>query len=139
MSTNKFFNNSIAKDITVEIPLTLDTENPGFKSLNENEMTKVINFNLKSVLLTIPGERFDKNFGVGLKTYLFELSNSNKVNSLQSIINQQIRKYLPWLNKFTVDVKINNLNDSISVEIKYKINDPLIVETFSLSISVDDL
>lgn len=139
MSTNKFFNNSIAKDITVEIPLTLDTENPGFKSLNENEMTKVINFNLKSVLLTIPGERFDKNFGVGLKTYLFELSNSNKINSLQSIINQQIRKYLPWLNKFTVDVKINNLNDSISVEIKYKINDPLIVETFSLSISVDDL
>ena len=139
MSSDKFFNNSITKDITVEIPLSLDSDNPGFKTLNEKEMIKVVNYNLKSVLLTIPGERFDKNFGVGLKTYLFELSNSKKISLLREVIKKQISRYLPWLNKFNVKVTINNLKDSLHVEIKYKINNPLIVETFSLSISTDEL
>ena len=69
MSTIKdIFNTSIQKDITVEIPLIFESDNPGYKTLNEEDISKIINFNIKSVLLTIPGERIDPNFGVGAPT-----------------------------------------------------------------------
>jgi len=139
MSIDKFFNNSIKKDITVEIPLTFESETPGFKTLNEDELVKVINFNIKSILLTVPGERFDKNFGVGIKTYLFELQNSSKLSTLKPKIVEQISRYLPWLSRFNVDVSLGSIKDSLKVQIKYKINNPLIEEAFSLSISVNDL
>ena len=140
MSTIKdIFNTSIQKDITVEIPLIFESDNPGYKTLNEEDISKIINFNIKSVLLTIPGERIDPNFGVGLKTYLFELHNSKKISGLQNVINKQISKYLPWLTKFNVKANVNNSNNILHVSVKYKINNPSISDEFKLSLSVDEL
>lgn len=55
--------------------------------------------NLKTVLLTVPGERMmDMNFGVGLKKYLFEQNIGQQNTSLKSKIIQQVNKYLPYIH-----------------------------------------
>ena len=138
-STKDFFETSILKDLTVRVPLTFDSDNPGYKTLNENDIVEIINFNIKSILLTIPGERIDRNFGVGLKTYLFELDNSARLGGLDTTISKQISKYLPWLNRFNVSTNVNQGNGTLKIKIKYKLNNPSIVDEFNLSLSVDEM
>ncbi len=66
-----YFQSSVLKEITVRVPLEMDSDNPGYKTINEKEIKEAINFDIKSILLTIPGERMDANFGVGIYRYLF--------------------------------------------------------------------
>ena len=74
---DNYFGISSLKDITVKIPLDINSNKVGYETLDEEEITEVIKFNLKSILLTHKGERMDTNFGVGIKNYLFEQSNDN--------------------------------------------------------------
>ena len=51
-----------------------------------------------NLLQTSPGEwPFEPDLGVGLKHYLFEFHDSQKLLELQPVINDQISKYLPQI------------------------------------------
>ena len=52
---NDFFGITALKDITVKIPLELQSENVGYETLNEEQLNEVIKFNLKSIILTHKG------------------------------------------------------------------------------------
>ena len=55
--------------------------------------------NFINLLLTIPGERImDMDFGVGLKTYLFEMNTGDLRLELASRIKSQAAIYLPYIN-----------------------------------------
>jgi hypothetical protein len=79
--------------------------------------------NLKMLILTNPGERImDTEFGVGLKSYLFEQNTPSTYSEIDSKIRQQVQKYLPYIGieriDFTVpednpDLFPNNLSVSI--------------------------
>ncbi len=136
---NNFFKSSVLKEITVEVPLKIDDNNSGFKTIKEDEIEKAINFDIKSILMTLPGERFDSQFGVGIQTYLFEQLTSNIEVVLKKSISDQISTYLPWLSQFNVKVVGNQTKQSIFVTVKYRINNPEIVGTFNLSLDSSEL
>jgi len=134
---DNYFGQSGLRDITVKIPLDINSSNSGYETLNEEEISEVIKFNLKSILLTHPGERMDTRFGVGIKNYLFEQSTESLYSNIQASIQSQISIYMPWLTNVNIQV----LGDvhSLSVVIKYKLNNPEIIDYFELSLSVDEL
>ena len=106
---NSNFSISALRDITVKIPLNIDSDSVGYETLGENEIAEVINYNLKSILLTHPGELMDTSFGVGLRNFLFEQSvNPNLVGSL---IESQISTYMPWLTDVEVETVANTVRN----------------------------
>ena len=136
---NDYFGITGLKDITVEIPLDIQSDNVGYKTLNEEDITKIINFNLKSLLLTVPGERMDVNFGVGIKNYLFESANPTVFNQIQGSIEYQLITYMPWLVETNVEVSGDVEYNTLNVRVKYKINRPEIIDYFEMSISLDQI
>ena len=134
-----FFSIRLIKEITAKIPLEMDSDSPGYKMITEDNIKEAINYDLKSILLTHQGERFDPLFGVGLKAYLFEKPRTPRVGDIKETIRKQIMKYMPWLSKFDVFVRSQENQNSLLVNIKYKINNPQIIGNFNMSVSVSDL
>ena len=135
----EYFQLSIPKNVTVEVPLNFDSESPGFTPLSEEQIKEVINFNIKSIILTSPGERFDSSFGVGLRNYLFESNLGGTTGIIQSKISDQISRYMPWLTSFKVEVRSAYDGMAINVNITYELRNPNIVEYFDLSVSLSSL
>jgi phage baseplate assembly protein W len=134
---NDTFGQTGLRDITVKIPLEINSTNVGYKTLNEEDISKVINYNLKSILLTHKGELMDTNFGVGLRGYLFEPTVN--LNAIKFSIEGQISIYMPWLTQVSVIVSSGDEGQSVFVTIKYKLNQPEIIDQFELSLSLDQL
>ena len=63
--------------------------------------------NFKILLLTNPGERvFDKNFGVGLRNYLFENAEAEDLEStISQRIEAQVGKYTPSIRILSLDIE----------------------------------
>ena len=134
-----FFSQRILKDLTVKVPLEMQAAGNGYEVISEDNVKDAINYDLKSILLTSKGERFDKNFGVGLRQYLFEQQGSPKLGSLRREIDRQISIYMPWLSQYDVNVRIDIDKHMSHVEIKYKINDINIVGYFNISVELSSL
>ena len=134
-----FFSQRLIKQITVEVPLEISADGNGYKTISEDEVKKAIEYDIKSILLTSKGERFDKDFGVGIKARLFENFDSAPIGTLRADITRQIRTYMPWLSSFNTIVKENREKGMLFVEIKYKINEVGIVGHFKLSLDASSL
>ena len=110
--------------ISPSLPLSLD-EQDGYK-MNKT-LVKAIHQNVKMLLLTIPGERvMDPEFGVGLSTFLFEFNNPGTYAAIRSRINEQISKYLPFveideLEIFTPDELNPDSENSVQIIFTYRI------------------
>jgi phage baseplate assembly protein W len=98
------------------------------------DLKSQINYNLKSILLTTPGENIsDPAYGVGLRFFLFELNNEIVQDELGSLIEQQISFYLPDITLIDVSLDTdedlidkNNLSIKIKYELKGKLNEFLL-------------
>tara|TARA_B100000029_G_scaffold474488_1_gene516857 strand:- start:572 stop:952 length:381 start_codon:yes stop_codon:yes gene_type:complete len=87
--------------LSPSLPLTIDSED-GY-ALNQN-YKQLVTQNLKMVVLTCPGERMmDPEFGVGLRNFLFEQSVESTYQRIASEINDQVKRYLPY-------IEINNIH-----------------------------
>jgi len=54
--------------------------------------------NFRNLMLSAPGEKLmDKNFGVGLRNYLFENRSATLESTLRKRIKNQIRRYMNYL------------------------------------------
>jgi hypothetical protein len=101
----------------------------------------MINQNLKMVLLTIPGERvMDPDFGVGLKTYLFEPQITQTHANLSANIRRQVAKYLPFI-KIT-NIKFQTSEDSeiippnyLSVVLSFRVDLVDLSETLVITVT----
>lgn len=92
--------------ISPKLPLVLDSID-GF-ALNRT-YREVVRQNFKCLMLTSPGERImDPEFGVGLRSYLFEPKDSFVYDDIQEKIDQQVRKYMPFIE--IVDVLFSEPN-----------------------------
>lgn len=81
--------------LSIKLPLQRDSSD-GI-SLNK-DFRSLIKQNLKNLLLCVPGERVMlPDFGVGLSTFLFEFENISARSQISSKINQQVSRYLPFL------------------------------------------
>lgn len=111
-----------------------------YETLEVTDLTKVVDQNIKMILLTRKGERLtNPNFGVGLHNYLFEEYNTvqNGLSSqppLRENIISQLARYAP-------EIRIDNLtiNTSIdgrllNIKIKYYVKQERLASEFDLTI-----
>jgi phage baseplate assembly protein W len=91
----------MAQGLSPVAPLTLDDRD--VIKLNKEYMD-LVQQNLKSVLLTSPGERImDPHFGVGCRRFIFEQDHPSVYADLSARIHTQVAKYLPYIELQAVD------------------------------------
>ncbi len=82
---------------------------------------EMVRQNLKNLLLTNPGERvMDPNFGVGIKSYLFETQDSFNPADLIQQTQLQVKKYIPGIKIENFNVRKNS-DHEFSVSIFYSL------------------
>jgi len=129
----------MASGLSPQLPLVV-SEVFGPYNLNTN-FEDLARQNLKMLILTIPGERImDPNFGVGLRRYLFEQNDSNTYSAISSKINEQVQRYLSYIQIDDIQFQIPEGNPdlfphNLSVSISFTIL-PLQLSTL-LQIDVD--
>lgn len=108
--------------IGVALPLALD-DNDGFVMLKS--FKKTIKQNFKMLLLTNPGERvMDPNFGVGMKTYLFENHHDNLGAEIETKIRKQVDTYMPAIDILNIAFDASSIDSNkLGVAITYAIPD----------------
>jgi phage baseplate assembly protein W len=119
-------------NLTVKFPLEITADDVGYKNITDvNEM---IRYNLKSTLLTNPGELISNpNFGVGLKRFLFEQPTSNTMQNLRSRISSQVSAFLPYITVVKLGMAVDQQRNTLRIKINYKITNTQVVEIFELS------
>jgi len=126
--------------ITPQIPLEIDPTTGAYVHLGMSDLTKVVDQNIKMVLLTNPGERlFNQNFGVGLRRYLFENAltidrGSEGLLPLRENIISQFATYLPYITTEDLQINVSPGNNFMNIKIKYYVNESDTSSVFDLTI-----
>tara|TARA_R110002074_G_scaffold84263_1_gene187182 strand:+ start:242 stop:631 length:390 start_codon:yes stop_codon:yes gene_type:complete len=113
--------------ISPKLPLTRDVTD-GFYMMNKTH-AEVVRQNLKSLILTSPGERvMEPEFGVGIRHFLFEHDNAAVQGDITSKIREQVNIYMPFVeilnvsfNSFSSTRDIDFDPNQLGVSIEYKI------------------
>ncbi len=104
------------KNVKIGVAFPLDETNMFNGTETIQEQTKA---NLISLLLTEPGERVNiPNYGVGLKTLLFE--NNIDIKSLKEKINQSIKRYITNVSLLDVQLGFTEDKHTLFISIVYK-------------------
>jgi phage baseplate assembly protein W len=130
--------------LSPKLPLHIDKIDGYGLTKNFKEVARQ---NLKMVVLTNPGERIMlPNFGVGIKTYLFQNADTFVFEEIEEKIRQQVRTYLPYItiddinffserNNFNeTEIEPSSLSNYVHIQIKYRIPTIFISDTLSLEI-----
>jgi len=130
--------------LSPKLPLNIDqvdgySLNKTFKQLSRQ--------NLKMVIMTNPRERIMiPDFGVGIKTYLFENATQATFDEIEDEIKDQVSKYLPYMiinsiqfNSEQVGINMSELETSstsnyVNLQIKYSIPSSFISDELNLKI-----
>ena len=105
-----------------------------YESLKEQ-----INFYLKNLLLTSPGENISApRYGVGLRRFIFENNTPEVKEEIKSLITNQINAYLSWLkvkdiNVFSGDEEVDS--NTLRIQIKYSVPKKINEEVFEVSLN----
>lgn len=106
-----------------KLPLTYDSSEDGAYTLNKT-INDVVKQNLRMLLLTNPGERImDSGFGVGIRRYLFEQDVQLVREELFDRINQQVKKYLNYVQIEEIEFSEPNSNEEnlLFISITYSV------------------
>ena len=123
---------------TVVFPLELGMEDIGYKSVFE--LRKVINFNIKSTLLTNPGERIsDPSFGVGLLNFLFEFPTPGVIQTIKSKISQQLKTYVNFIRVKQIDIQPNAREGKLDIKIGFRILTSKLDDSFEMAIDLNQI
>ena len=122
----------MAEGLSVALPLHISTLD-GAYGLNKN-LEDMASQNLKMVILTNPGERIMvPAFGVGVRRLLFEPATPGTISIVKDRIQQQVKKYLPYIDLINLRVFMSKTDaTSLVIIIKYSIPAVNIVKEFSL-------
>jgi phage baseplate assembly protein W len=125
------------KGVSVALPLVVGNRDGPYQ-LNKT-FRQAAKQNFKNLLLTASGERVMlPDFGVGLKTFLFEPINSNTYQKITEEISKQSAKYTPYINLSSVEFITNDQDPALAfnqvrVVVKYHLGDEEIVDTLAIS------
>ena len=102
-----------------------------------------INFYLKNLLLTSPGENIsDSNYGVGLRRFLFESNTPDVYAEISSEVSSQMSLYLPYLSVEEIETGATTAdidNNSIFLRITYSIPGDVNQKVFELDFNPDTM
>ena len=111
------------KGYSPKLPLSINDDDSVY-SLNKT-ILETAKQNLKMLLLTTPGERvMDKNFGVGILTYVFSQDIQSVRNSIENKISEQVNRYLSYItiNEIVFSKPNTNNDNALYISIRYSIN-----------------
>ena len=116
----------------VGFPLEITSDNAGYRL---SELEETVRFNIKNIILTSPGERIMiPDFGVGIKTLLFEISSFELLESARNKIVEQINIYASYIT--ILELTITPIDDtSINIRMKYEIDFAQIVDSIDIDIT----
>ena len=107
-----------------------------------DDVKQQINFYLKNLLLTSPGENIsDPGYGVGLRRFIFEQNLPSTRNIIASTISSQMSTYLPYLQVSDIQVGATAQeidSNTLSVKIIYSIPGDVVQEVFELDMNPDN-
>ena len=113
----------MASGLSPKLPLQKDAID-GY-TLNKT-YAEMVSQNLKMLILTAPGERImDPEFGVGIRNYLFEANLNTTYQEIESRIQLQVGRYMPFLEVKTTTLGPDEIDtmdpNTFKLEIKYLI------------------
>lgn len=123
-----------------KLPLSRDYLT-GYKLIKDYKT--LVKQNFRNLLLTLPGERMmDPTFGVGLRRFLFEPDGVIVQEAIASSIEQQIRKYLSYINIEAIDIATSNDDpymdmNSLDIRIEYQIIPLAISDTLEITTTIN--
>ena len=132
---------AVPKKLAPQFPLQINEETGAYTELALTDLTKVVDQNLKMVLLTSPGERVMlPKFGVGMRRYLFEQETTinrgaDSLPPLRENIKTQIATYLPYITIRQLQLNASKADNVLSVKIKYSVNNRRTSGVFNLTVS----
>jgi len=131
----------MASGFSPKLPLT-HSDDDGYYTLIKT-VKDMASQNLKMLVLTNPGERImDSEFGVGIRTFLFENNTPSTYEAIRVRILEQTKEYLNYID--IREVAFNNNSESetqfetntINLKIVYRIKGYDIKDILSLPITV---
>tara|TARA_R110000824_G_scaffold28264_9_gene95208 strand:- start:2826 stop:3206 length:381 start_codon:yes stop_codon:yes gene_type:complete len=121
---------------TVDFPLDTTSASELFKTLDEGQINELVKFNIKSTLLTCPGERMsDMSFGACVRQYLFEDLQTLDSEMVRNTIAQQIDTYVPYAVILNLNVGLDFDNHTIKISLRYAIPDIKKQDIFEIILS----
>ena len=85
-------------------------------------LKETVKQNLKMLVLTAPSERImDPEYGVGLRNYLFDQNIAPVQSNLSSAIQNQVRRYMPFLKIDDISFPESDNPNKLDVRIRYSI------------------
>jgi phage baseplate assembly protein W len=102
----------------LQLPITISSQN-GFGQIKNLRGTIAQDFS--NLLITNPGEKIkDPNYGVGLLTYLFEVDSPAYRDEITIKIQEQVTKYMPFLN--ITNISFESKEDILYIKVEYYIS-----------------
>jgi len=124
----------MSEGLSVSLPLTLD-EIDGPYRINK-KLSEVAEQNLKMIILTSQGERvMDPNFGVGIRSFLFEQESPFLEDEIKNRINNQVSKYAPFISIGEMTVDMDSDAQSLSLHLVYSVPSAGIVSELTIPVS----
>jgi len=124
----------MAEGLSISLPLSLDEKDGPYKS--NVTLDEVAQQNIKMIVLTNPGERvMAPDFGVGIRSYLFEQETPFLINDIRTRIKSQVDKYAPFIKIRELNIDVDSDNGFLSVQIKYAVPAGGIVSDLTIPVS----
>jgi len=122
--------------VTVKFPLEISDKNSGFDAITTEELQDLVKFNIKNTLLTCPDERtFDEeDYGACLRAYLFEFTESGVIGDMESVIQSQLSRFVPYIEIQSLEVT-NPQDMIINVKLRYFINEISLNDFIEIQVS----
>ena len=124
-------------ELTPYFPLESEEGIVTYKSILQDSKIEAVKFNLKNILLTVPGEKIsDPEFGVGLRMSLFELETSQDIINLKQRIISQIQKYANYFSKLNVIVEMSGqFSNTLTVRIEFQFGIKLLNDSLEVTVT----
>ena len=119
--------------LSVKLPITRSTAD-GFTMIKDFQT--LVRQNFKMLVLTSPGERvMEPDFGVGVRSYLFENFNNSVFTEIESAIRKQVSIFLPVIDVRQVEFDSSNPdNNVLGIRIVYDLPDIGITDLLEFTI-----
>ena len=124
----------MAAGLSVALPLAISPRDGAYAV--HKDLKNVARQSLKMIILTGPGERcMSPNFGVGIRSFLFEQITTGTAGRIKSRVANQVSTYLPYIRLNDLQVSDYPDDNTINLKINYSVPSAGITDEFVFPIS----